>query len=247
MDTRYKKLYQVSTIHINNTLEIINMNLILITSIIDTPTKVLSYTPTRSVYSKSERFEQTKRTIQSVKQFIPNSMIVLVEYSKLSEEEHEYFVNNVDHFINIYTDTYFPRKDDLHSIYKSQCEGTMTEYALQYIMNKNIKFDMFYKISGRYWLNDNFNYESWNNANSIIHKIGGSKDNILTALYKLNNEHTYKWFNFLQTIADRYYSTYGYEQIFGLFLNYINWLDVSHIDIAGVSGRISVCGSYLEI
>jgi hypothetical protein len=223
------------------------MNLILITSIIDTPTKVLSYTPTRSVYSKSERFEQTKRTIQSVKQFIPNSIIVLVEYSKLSEEEHEYFVNNVDHFINIYTDTNFPRRDDLHSIYKSQCEGTMTEYALQYIINKNIKFNMFYKISGRYWLNDNFNYESWNNANSIIHRIGGSKDNILTALYKLNNEHTYKWFNFLQTIVGRYYSIYGYEQIFGLFLNYIDWVDVSHIDIAGVSGRISVCGSYLEI
>ena len=223
------------------------MSLILITSIIDTPTKVLSYTPIRSIYSKSERFEQTKRTIQSVKQFIPNSTIVLVEYSKLSEEEHQYFVNNVDHFINIYTDTTYPRRDDLHSIYKCQCEGTMTEYALEYIIKTNIKFDMFYKISGRYWLNDNFNYESWNIPSSVIHKIGGCKDNVLTALYKLNNEHTHQWYTFLQTISHMYYSTYGYEQMFAIFLNHINWLNVSHIDVAGVSGRISVCGDYLEI
>jgi hypothetical protein len=224
-----------------------NMSLILITSIIDTPTKPLSYTPTRSVYSKSERFDQTKQTIQSIKNYIPNSIIVLVEYSKLSEEEHEYFVNNVDHFINIYTDTKFSRKDDLHSIYKSQCEGTMTEYALKYIINNNINYEMFYKISGRYWINEHFEYKLWNTSDSIIHKIGGSNDNVLTALYKLNKEHTSKWFIFLKTIASSYYSTYGYEQIFAIFLNYINWVNVSHIDTAGVSGRISVCGSYLEI
>jgi hypothetical protein len=223
------------------------MNLILITSIIDTPTKVLSYTPTRSVYSKSERLEQTKRTIQSVKQYIPNLIIVLVEYSKLTEEEHQYFVNNVDHFINIYTDTNFSRKNDLHSIYKSQCEGTMTEYALEYIINNNINYDMFYKISGRYWINEHFQYNLWNSQHSIIHKIGGNIDNVLTALYKLNKEHTAKWFIFLKTIASIYYSTYGYEQIFAIFLNYMNWVDVLHIDKAGVSGRISVCGSYLEI
>lgn len=232
---------------IHNKLISNRMNLVLITSIIDTPTKGLSYTSIRSVYTKTERFEQTKQTIQSVKQFIPNSIIVLVEYSKLTEEEHEYFVNAVDHFINIYTDTTFSRRDDLHSIYKAQCEGTMTEYALQYIFQNKINFDMFYKISGRYWINDNFQYDLWNTQSSVIHKIHGSKYNVLTALYKLNNDHTQKWFAFLQTTAIQYYPIYGYEALFALFLNEMNWSDVSQIDTAGVSGRISVCGTYLEI
>ena len=46
-------------------------NLILITSVICTTNKPLSYTNNRSVYSHEERFEQTKKTIETVKEKIP--------------------------------------------------------------------------------------------------------------------------------------------------------------------------------
>ena len=45
-------------------------NIVLITSVIDTPKKPLSYCETRSVFNRKERFEQTKQTIESVKQIL---------------------------------------------------------------------------------------------------------------------------------------------------------------------------------
>jgi hypothetical protein len=77
-------------------------NITLITSIIDTPNTPLSYTNTRSVFSKEERFEQTKKTILSIRNKIPNNKIFLVECSKLTLEENNYFLSNVDYFLNIY-------------------------------------------------------------------------------------------------------------------------------------------------
>jgi hypothetical protein len=40
------------------------MNLTLITSVIDTPNKPWSYTNIRSIYTKQERFEQTKKQLK---------------------------------------------------------------------------------------------------------------------------------------------------------------------------------------
>tara|TARA_B110000208_G_C11756952_1_gene425495 strand:+ start:1233 stop:1397 length:165 start_codon:yes stop_codon:yes gene_type:complete len=52
------------------------INLILITSIINTPNKPLSYSKIRSVFTRKERFEQTKKTIQSIKEKIPEYKII---------------------------------------------------------------------------------------------------------------------------------------------------------------------------
>ena len=70
------------------------INLVLITSIVNTPNLPLSYTTTRSVFTTEERFTQTKKTILSVKEKIPNCKILIVECSKLSEEQYEYFNNS---------------------------------------------------------------------------------------------------------------------------------------------------------
>ena len=52
-------------------------NLVLITSVIKTPNKPLSYINTRSIYTHEERFEQTKKTIQSIREKIPNVRYLL--------------------------------------------------------------------------------------------------------------------------------------------------------------------------
>ena len=65
-------------------------NLVLITSIIKTPDIPLSYISTRSVFTHNERFEQTKKTIQTIREKIPNSKILIVECSELDNEQNEY-------------------------------------------------------------------------------------------------------------------------------------------------------------
>ena len=52
-------------------------NLVLITSVINTPNTPLSYTNTRSVFSRQDRFEQTKKTIKSVREKLSNSKIII--------------------------------------------------------------------------------------------------------------------------------------------------------------------------
>ena len=41
------------------------INLVLITSVINTPNKQLSYSKIRSVFNRNERFKQTKKTIKT--------------------------------------------------------------------------------------------------------------------------------------------------------------------------------------
>ena len=59
------------------------MNLVLITSVVCTPNIPLSYINTRSCYTHDERFEQTKKTIKTIKEKIPNLKIFIVECSDL--------------------------------------------------------------------------------------------------------------------------------------------------------------------
>ena len=46
-------------------------NLVLITSVINTPNLPLSYSKVRSVFTREERFEQTKKTVESIKKTYP--------------------------------------------------------------------------------------------------------------------------------------------------------------------------------
>jgi hypothetical protein len=226
-------------------------NITLITSIIDTPNIPLSYTNTRSVFSKNERFEQTKKTIKTIKEKIPNNKIILVEFSKLSNEEETYFKDNVDYFLNIYEiDKSYARL--IHSHSKSMGEGIMTIFALNYILLHNIEFDYFYKISGRYWLNEFFNYETYENDLNIL-----LKNKVMhTFFYKLSNKNTHMWLEYLKKSNNYFKNCVGYEVIFGKFVYEMIYLkDYNKIsqdliktnNKLGISGYVSVCGTYISI
>ena len=130
------------------------MNLVLITSIINTPNKALSYSATRSVFTRKQRFEQTKKTITSIKEKIINCKIIIVECTDFNKEEEDFFNKNCDYVFNLWN------KKELHNnIFgpsKSLGEGTMTIEALKYIEELKLEFNYLYKISGRYWLNETF-------------------------------------------------------------------------------------------
>ena len=158
-------------------------NLLLIPSIIKTPNLPLSYIENRSVYSHNERYEQTKKTIISVKEKIPNCKIILVECSDLEDDQLSYLKNNVDYFINLINNPI-----DMEYIYsksKSLGESTMTMRAIEFIFNNNLKFDNFFKLTGRYWLSDNFLYTNFENDKIVIHYINNDVNNVATSLYKL--------------------------------------------------------------
>jgi hypothetical protein len=221
-------------------------NITLITSIIDTPNAPLSYIKTRSVFSKEERFEQTKKTILSIREKIPNNKILLIECSLLTSEERDYFIENVDYFLNVYDTDNNDIINRMFTISKSMGEGTITAIALQHIFNNNIDFDFLYKISGRYWLNDNFNYNLFDNNLSCIHYIDDNLNNAFTCYYKLTNKMTCDWFHFLLNSEDDFVNCIGYEVIFAKFLQkYSNNIIIENK--VGVNGYVTVCGTYIDM
>jgi hypothetical protein len=128
----------------------------------------------------------------------------------------------------------------MHSKSKSLCEGTMTFCALENIINNNIEFENLIKISGRYYLSDNFNYENFNNDNIVIKYIDNNLDNVFTALYKLPNEYIKNLKIFLENNFDKMFSCIGYENLFSIFIRSINLEKIKNVNPIGLEGYVSV-------
>lgn len=213
-------------------------NLLLIPSIIKTPNLPLSYIENRSVYSHNERYEQTKKTIISVKEKIPNCKIILVECSDLEDDQLSYLKNNVDYFINLINNPI-----DMEYIYsksKSLGESTMTMRAIEFIFNNNLKFDNFFKLTGRYWLSDNFLYTNFENDKIVIHYINNDVNNVATSLYKLKYQNIQYFYTFLSSNIELMKQCMGHEVLFALFLKQMDSNIIQHMDKIGVNGLIAV-------
>jgi hypothetical protein len=219
--------------------------IVLITSIIDPPQKPLSYTSTRSIYTSDERFEQTQKTFQTVREKIPNAKIFLVECSKLNQEQENFMLQNSDYFLNLYEDENI--RKNIHSESKSLCEGTMTYQALQFIENNHIEYDKLIKISGRYWLSDNFDYnKNFNHDKTVVRYIGNDKNNVVTALYQLPIQLVEKFKIFLLLNEDKMQNCIGYEILFGLFIHSENISPTNLVifEPIGLCGFLSVSNMF---
>lgn len=214
----------------------VKKNLVLITSVINTPNKPLSYSSIRSVFTRKERFEQTKKTIKSIKDKIPNNKIIIVECTDFTKEEKDYLEKECEYILNLWN------KKELHdNIFgrsKSLGEGTMTIEALKYIEELKIEFDYLYKISGRYWLNENFKINK--DDNNVFKKINNDENNIFTALYKIDKETIHKLLEFLINNIENMKKCIGYEVLVSHFVKNIN---KNLVDTIGLSGFVTVCGS----
>jgi len=217
-------------------------NLVLITSIIDPPQKPLSYTNIRSIYSKSERFEHTKLTIESVKQKVPNVTILVVECSLLNDDELKYFQENTDYFINIYFDKTL--REYVHGHSKALGEGTMTICGLEYVIHNNIDFRNLFKISGRYWLSENFTYKSFDNDDVVVKYIDGDINNIFTCLYKLPKSIGVLWCQFLKNSFNHMVNCIGYEHLFSMFICSLKDIKICVLERTGVQGYVSVSNDF---
>lgn len=225
-------------------------NVVLVPSIIETPNTAFSYSNIRSIYSKRERLSQTKRTVKTIKEKIPGAFIVIVECSPLTENERSIFDKSADLFINLY-DLGDPNIiEKIHSKSKSWGEGTMTIQALETLNQRNIHFDRLFKLSGRYWLNEKFDYTRFIENNALANFYNDRMD-ASTILYKLTYSQTQKWLDYLHNADHHFRYCTGYEHIFSMFLRDVletnpeeSVIDAKNM---GGCGYISVCGTFNEI
>ena len=216
-------------------------NLVLITSVINTPNKPLSYSKVRSIFTRGERFEQTKKTIESIKKHIPDNKIIIVECTDFKKVEKEYFEKECDFILNLWDRTELHSK--IFGLSKSLGEGTMTIEALEFIIEKKFEYNNLFKICGRYWLNDKFDYNEYNNDSLIFKKIQGNINNIFTSFYKIPYSNVKILLEFLIKTKIQMKNKIGYEILFGHYLKYINYSNVKFINKIGYEGKVTVCGT----
>lgn len=214
------------------------INLVLITSVINVPNKPLSYTNIRSVFTRKERFEQTKKTILSIKEKIPNCKILIVECTDFIEKEKVFFNNNCDFILNLWEQKNLHSK--LFGLSKSLGEGTQTIKALEFIKKNNIMFNNFFKISGRYWLDNFFDYKKFDNNKYIFKRIFNKNNNIFTALYKIPEIDNLLFF--LKDNVKKMENKIGYEILFGYFQKKINKNNLLYLNNIGLDGYVTFTG-----
>jgi hypothetical protein len=230
-------------------------NMVLITSVLYTlnyvgkdlqkkQTRQSVYHPmSKSIFTHEERFEQTKKTIERARKYIPDCDIFFMECSPLSDEHHKYLAENTDYFFNLF-DTGL--RERMFTPSKAMGEGTLTEYALSYMFKTNVSFDNLFKFSGRYYLDDRFCYDNWNNDNIVVREFNPPSKCVFTFLYKMTRDHALQWLYFLITNEDNFRRCVGYEYIYGDFVEK-NISDLIIIDCFGVEGFISPDGSHVKV
>lgn len=243
-------------------------NIIIITSIIDIPKqpsdktfKSINYPcHTRSIYAREERFQQTQRTIKNVKQNIPEVKILLVECSQLSDEERKFLETECQWMINLIDN--HDLRENIYSQSKSLGEGTMMIAALEFLLKNNIDFDNLFKITGRYWLNENFIYSNFENEELIFNNdhitsilIKRNREmvsisntpQVVTAFYKITRPSAVQLLGFLLDNVDQMKLGMQYEKLIGYFLYLFKKVNkISYKKCIGVSGHIAIDGSLLN-
>lgn len=180
------------------------MDLIIISSAINTCSAPLSYYPVRSVFPKEERFQQTFKTIESIKK-IPNKRVSFVECTEIPQEYEEEIKAKVDFYKNIYKGN----ESIIDGLYKNVGE------ALSILSIDKDGYENIYKISGRYYLTDEFDYSKWDNNDSMMW-VDNKNGWRLTVFYKINKIVYPQWINILTSMVQNNESRAIEERMMGI-------------------------------
>lgn len=221
-----------------------NQNLVLITSKIKVSNVKFTYSPVRSTYSLEERYAQTFETIETIRKYIPNSYIVLFDNSNFSKYEITQLSSVVDNFINITNDAelnYYTNESVTKAFGDIIQQIKIYDYFIKTIDISNVK--NFFKISGRYLINENFNYLTiYNNDANVIKKNQLVKDReyYYTSFYKLTNTNIEFYFNELKQIIknETLYYNVDCEVIVGQILKKTQNLIIA--ETLGITQRIAI-------
>lgn len=225
----------------------IKKNLVLITSKICTSKESFSYIKHRSIYTNEERYEQTLKTINSIRKYIPESYIILFDNTDFSINNNYYMKetieSKVDMIINIIDDdklNYYTN----NCPYKFLAELHQTKKSLEIIKKININFFNFFKITGRYCINDNFNFNLFNVRKNFFKQnkiVRYSNNYYYTCFYKIDKNYLDKFIKIIDKIITNEndflkLKYYDLEIILPQELNY----EFEVLDTLGITQNISV-------
>ncbi len=149
--------------------------------------KKITYGSVRSVFDPEERAKQTLKTIESIRDKVPQAKIILIE-AGLKRDLPFALNDKVDNFIYIGDKRTVRWACD--SRFKSLGEAAMLLYVAETFKEK---VDFYFKISGRYFLNENFNINEWRQGQFLFYFRPDLEEYISTRLYGFRNEMKMEW------------------------------------------------------
>jgi glycosyltransferase involved in cell wall biosynthesis len=170
---------------------------IIITSVINCSNDSLSYYNTRSIFSIEERFNQTMISIKSIKYKMSDCEIIFCECSDLSENKNieEAIKKECNYYYNFYNIDII--KESVNSKLKGLGEVNLLINVFNKIIESKIKYKYIFKLSGRYYLNDQFDYSNYDINKNIFSYWDNSISSFCTIFYKINYNDIYLFTNIL--------------------------------------------------
>lgn len=188
-----------------------------------------------------QRFLQTCETLDSIKKYVPNVKIVLLEGSptKLKKEYFDVLLKKSNLYVGSYNDDMIQRIHGSANGNMQFVKSPSEIYLICDFLKKQdfiIPIDRVFKISGRHILNKNFNYSDHEEKKHIVIK---NKENAVTyfdrengaSLPKLSNfQYKTRLYSFCGSMIPYMIDKYD-EMLFSLFRMYSNgqFTDLEHI------------------
>lgn len=215
------------------------------------------------VYHRSTRIKQTKETISSVRNHCPRADIVIIDGGQRDLEDHEKksLFNDVIEFRSFASDDTVKQiqKVDNHDIVKNMIEIYMFKTYYEYMLSKDWhkKYKRIFKLSGRYTLNDNFDYDrhlSCSNGIALLYSKRSQFPPQVTGNAAL--QYMSRMWSFDASLLEYVTNTYtnmfndmksriesgGYIDIEHLLYKHLDDKLITKFDVMGVSGNIAPNG-----
>ena len=225
-----------------------NKNLVIITSVLNCNNNPLSYYNIRSMFDINERYRQTLKSIHTIREKIPNVEILFAECSDLNDyiDIELDIKDKVDHYYNFYEIDNI--KNKVISKYKGLGEAYILLESIKIIKDDivNNYYDNVFKLSGRYYLNSNFNYNDFNNNNNQFTNWDNNKSSYCTLIYKVKYTSLINLENCLYNSLEDLENGYSIEHcIFNKFNELNNKINV--IKKFNVSGFLATEGYLFSV
>lgn len=204
----------------------------IIPSVIYFANRELSYSETRSVYSPRVRARQTKEGIESIRRLVPKSKVILVELGlqrnlpySLEKLSDAYVYGGKNQAIRRITD----------GINKGHGEAVALLLADKAVNGFQAKY--FFKLSGRYKLNHDFNLQAWLPSKNTLVAKKYNDNCISTRLYGFSAEFYETWRRGIFKAIPDLRCGWAFEDTLPKVIS-----TIQHLEPIGVSGLIAPHG-----
>jgi len=206
----------------------------IITSVIHFSQKKVLGSSLRSVFSPEDRTVQTLNTIRSIRAKVPGAFIILLEMGK-NRNIAEELIGAVDKYVFIGQKTLVRWAVNGKFRGLGEAVGLITAKK-----DLNTGADFFFKISGRYLLNEHFDTTQWQHDLFSARKYS---EDISTRLYGFNRKFFGEWQNALKRSLFQLYRGMSLEEVLPVKFGKQRIYNMQKI---GVSGYTAPNGEYLE-